>query len=109
MMLNGGVYNGKRILAPATVRMMTQNQLGLVARSSSEDDFGLGFGIVNTERSARLPAPEGSYYWAGMYATHFWVDPKNKMFGLLFRQIWPTSQWDMGDRYQSMVYQALEN
>jgi CubicO group peptidase (beta-lactamase class C family) len=28
MLLNGGEYNGKRLLSPATVRMMTSNQIG---------------------------------------------------------------------------------
>ncbi len=40
MMLNGGEYNGKRILSRNSVRMMTTNQIGDL--SLGEDKFGLG-------------------------------------------------------------------
>ena len=48
MLLNGGIYNGKRILAPRTVEMMTSNQLNF--HYNETNDFGLGFDIV-TEKA----------------------------------------------------------
>ena len=41
MMLNGGEYNGKRILSRNSVRMMTMNQIGDI--SFGNNKFGLGF------------------------------------------------------------------
>ena len=40
MMLNGGIYNGKRILSRNTIRMMTTSQLGDMQHEG--DPFGLG-------------------------------------------------------------------
>ncbi|MBD0272148.1 MAG: serine hydrolase, partial [Acetobacteraceae bacterium] len=32
----------------------------------------------------RLPA--GSYGWGGIYGTQFWVDPRNRMVGVVMTQ-----------------------
>jgi hypothetical protein len=44
MLLNGGVYNGYRIISRITVRMMGTNQIGDV--DFGDDKFGLGFSLV---------------------------------------------------------------
>ena len=43
---------------------------------AGKDKFGLGFQITMTEGKARDERSLGSYTWAGIYNTHFWVDPK---------------------------------
>jgi len=106
-MLNGGIYNGKRILSHNTVRMMTMNQIGDV--SFGNNKFGLGFGITTEKGSARLPTPEGVFEWGGMFATTYWADPKEKLIGLLYRNIYPTSYGNLGDKYKVLVYQALND
>ena len=89
MLLNGGEYNGTRLLAHNTVRMMTMNQIGEL--SLGEDKFGLGFGIV-TENGSRLsPRQAGSYAWGGAFSTSYWVDPKENMVVLIYRQMWGTN------------------
>ena len=88
-MLNGGELDGARILEPATVDLMAENQIGefeagemiTVAPDLSNDvhlfpgatnKFGLGF-LINAE-----PVPggraQGSLMWAGLYNTYFWID-----------------------------------
>jgi len=52
--------------------------------------------------------PAGSYGWDGMFASHFWVDPKNKMVIVFMRNIWPTEHWDYGDRIKPLIYQSLK-
>ncbi len=51
MLLNGGEYNGKRLLSRNTVRMMTMNQIGNI--DFGDNKFGLGFAI-ETEKVAAL-------------------------------------------------------
>ena len=106
MLLNGGQLNGKRLLARNTVRMMTMNQIGDISRGANK--FGLGFGITTERGSAIMPTPEGVYEWGGMFATTYWVDPKEKIVALLYRQIFPTSQSSLPNKFKVMVYQALE-
>jgi CubicO group peptidase (beta-lactamase class C family) len=104
MLLNSGTYNGKQILSRSTVRMMTSNNIGPAVWNG--DEFGLGFGITSQFESGSTPLNPGSYEWGGMFATTYWVDPKEGIVGLFFRNIWPTS-FDGGGRFKILTYQAL--
>jgi CubicO group peptidase (beta-lactamase class C family) len=104
MLLNGGTYNGKQILSRSTVRMMTSNNVGPTVMGG--DEFGLGFGITSQFESGSTPLNVGSFEWGGMFATTYWVDPKEGIVGLFFRNIWPTS-FDGGGRFKTLTYQAL--
>jgi CubicO group peptidase (beta-lactamase class C family) len=111
MLLNGGELSGKRILSPATIKMMTSNQIGdllMWADANKTRRFGLGFGILTeyAERTTMIPA--GSYGWDGMFASHYWTDPKSKIVVVFMRNIWPTEHWDYGDRIKPLIYQAVK-
>jgi CubicO group peptidase (beta-lactamase class C family) len=97
MMLNGGEYNGKRILSRNTVRMMTQNQIGDL--SNGVNKFGLGFGITTERGSARIPTNIGTFDWGGMFATTYWV----------FQNAYPTEHGDVGERFKILTYQAIND
>jgi len=107
MMLNGGEYNGKRILSRNTVRMMTQNQIGDL--SNGVNKFGLGFGITTERGSARIPTNIGTFDWGGMFATTYWVDPKERLVGLFFQNAYPTEHGDVGERFKVLTYQAIND
>lgn len=42
MYLNGGIYNGKRILSPTTIEIIMSNQVGGLF-SRGQKDYGLAF------------------------------------------------------------------
>lgn len=105
MLLNGGVYNNKRLLSPHTIRLMTINQLGDV--DYGVDRFGLGFNVVTERGSASSPMAEKSYDWGGIFSTKFWVDPKNKMIGLFFKQVWHDPAEESTEKFRVMTYSAL--
>lgn len=107
MMLNGGEYNGKRILSRNTVRMMTQNQIGEI--NNGVNKFGLGFGITTERGSARIPTNIGTFDWGGMFATTYWVDPKERLVGLFFQNAYPTEHGDVGERFKILTYQAIND
>lgn len=106
MMLNGGIYNGKRILSPVTVRMMTSNQFDKMPWGDTV--MGLGFGIYTKKSSARTPLSEGSYEWGGMFSSSYWVDPQQKIVAQLFINQYPNSHGEIHDKFKALVYQALE-
>jgi len=111
MLLNGGELNGKRILSPATIQIMVSNQIGellMWGDANKTRRFGLGFGILTEYAERTLMIPAGSYGWDGMFASHYWTDPKNKMVVVFMRNIWPTEHWDYGDRIKPLIYQALK-
>ena len=105
MLLNGGVYDGKRILARNTVRMMTMNQIG--DGLFGDNEFGLGFGVTSKKGSAILPAQEGTFEWGGAYSTEYWVDPKEKLVCLFYNQLWNADTDGLGEKFKVLVYQAL--
>ena len=105
MLLNEGTLNGHRILSRHSVRMMTMNQIGDLNMGNNK--FGLGFGITTEKGSAMLPTPQGVFEWGGMFATTYWVDPKEKLIGLVYRQIFPTSLRSLPDKFKVLVYAAL--
>lgn len=104
--INGGQYNGKRILSPATVNLMTQNQIGDL--NTGRNKFGLGFSITTEKEAARIPVSVGTFDWGGIFGTTYWADPKDKIVALLMTQKYPNSVWgEMQDKFKVLVYQAL--
>jgi CubicO group peptidase (beta-lactamase class C family) len=107
MLLNNGVYNGKRILSRNAVRLMTINQIGDLSRG--DDKFGLGFQIISEKGSARTPAQQGTYSWGGAFATSYWVDPKEKMVMLFYRQLQGGTHGDVVEKFRALTYQAIND
>jgi len=107
MLLNGGEYNGKRILSRNAVRMMTMNQIGDI-EYRGDDKFGLGFQIVS-EKNGNVPAQAGTFSWGGAYSTSYWVDPKEKIVMLLYRQLQRSTHGDIAEKFRALTYGALNN
>ncbi|MBC7889993.1 MAG: serine hydrolase, partial [Ferruginibacter sp.] len=105
MLLNDGKYNGKQLLGRNSVRMMTMNQIGEL--NLGVDKFGLGFQVVTERGSARTPAQAGTFSWGGAFATSYWVDPKEKMILLFYRQLQGGNHGDVVEKFRSLTYQAI--
>jgi CubicO group peptidase (beta-lactamase class C family) len=106
MMLNGGTYNGVRLLSPTSVRLMTMNQIGNL--SLGDGKFGLGFSVLTDKGSPRTPAKPGTYGWGGAFSTTYYVDPASKLVVLLYRQMWGSHMGDISGKFDVLVYQALK-
>jgi CubicO group peptidase (beta-lactamase class C family) len=106
MMLNGGAYNGHRLLKPSTVALMTQNHIGDINQGLNK--FGLGFSIVTPAGAAKTGQLVGSYEWGGAFGTDYWVDPKEKLVVLIYTQKFPHNNTpDLVPRFRKAVYAAL--
>jgi CubicO group peptidase (beta-lactamase class C family) len=87
MLLNEGELDGVRVLRAETVRQMTQNATGNMPTLRGPGwGFTLGFGIVTDPAAAKTRLPAGSYGWGGIYGTQFWIDPTNRVVGLVMTQ-----------------------
>jgi CubicO group peptidase (beta-lactamase class C family) len=106
MMLNGGMYNGHRILSKRAVEMMTSGQLnpGLFG----DDNFGLGFDITSEKSAAKGPRYAGSFSWGGYYGTTYWADPKAHLVCLFMTQQNPNTHGDVEMKFESLVYSSLK-
>jgi len=112
MLLNGGEYNGVRYLAHNTVRMMTMNQIGdlfVNVSGPTENKFGLGFSIVTEQGSRLAPNQAGTYAWGGAFSTSYWVDPKEEMICIIYRQMWGPHVGLTDKAFKPLVYQAIND
>lgn len=105
MLLNNGVYNGKRILSPRSIELMTSNQLDFPYNGS--DGFGLGFAITSAKSAAKNPRSEGSFAWGGYYGTTYWADPKRNLVCLIMTQHTPNSHGEIAQKFEALVYASL--
>ncbi len=113
MLLNGGTYNGVRLLSHNTVRMMTMNQIGDLFVNlngiTSENKFGFNFSIISENGSRLGPSQAGTYSWGGIFSTSYWVDPKENMFAIIYRQMWGPHVVDTDKAFKPLVYQAIND
>ena len=117
MMLDGGIYDGHRVLETATVKAMMSNQMDaddkflmpFMNRSGGEFGFGYGGSVeinpVSAEKDALGRYP-GQWGWGGAARTHFWVDPKNDAFGIIMLQYFGGEDPDLQARFRAL---ALEH
>ncbi len=119
MLLNGGTFQGVRILGEDTVRLMTQNQIGELSvetqrgpnpllssafpLGAGRDNFGLGFQITVADGEEGDLRSPGSYSWSGLNNTHFWVDPEKEITAVILMQVLP-----FYDETCIAVYQGFE-
>jgi CubicO group peptidase (beta-lactamase class C family) len=79
MLLQGGQFNGKRLLAPRTVEMMRTNHVNPDALKTmpSGTGWGMDFQVVMDAAAAGEAVPTGTFSWWGINGTWFWIDPVN--------------------------------
>jgi CubicO group peptidase (beta-lactamase class C family) len=118
MLRGGGALDGRRILAPTTVRFMSRNHLpqGRDIAASTADPkfttwagvgFGLGFAMTIDGTAAGSPV-DGDFYWDGAASTLFWVDPVNRLSVVFMTQLMPQGTFAFRNQLKSLVYGALE-
>ncbi|MBA4298574.1 CubicO group peptidase, beta-lactamase class C family [Algoriphagus alkaliphilus] len=107
--LNGGIYNGKRILSPHTITTIMTNQVGDLLGEGGKD-YGLAFGLVD-EKGVQLGGigSLGTFDWGGYFNTQYFADPKEKIIGLLFKQTSGAGNGDeTGWKFRQMVFALIE-
>jgi CubicO group peptidase (beta-lactamase class C family) len=111
MMVNGGELDGKRYLSRKTVELMLSNHIvGMggtpLATTGPGYGFGLGYGVRLDEGMGWAPGSKGDAMWAGAWGTSFWIDPKEKLVGILMAQS-PSNRVQTRMLYKNLVYGAL--
>src|SRR5437899_1366040 len=94
MLLNGGVFNGVRILGPMTIAMMTRPHA--VAENGSAR--GLGWDIASSFSANKGDLfPLGSFGHTGFTGTSIWTDPASDTFVIfLSNRVHPDGKGDVG-------------
>ena len=123
MLLNGGELGGTRLLAPATVALMTADHLppdiaygpqmramfgALAPVPENGIGFGLGFGVRTHAGRNPLPGSAGDFSWTGVSGTYFWIDPQQQLVAILMMQA-PIERLHYRYLMRAMVYAAIDD
>ena len=76
MMLNGGAYNGTRLLKESTVALFTKN-------TESKGTRALGWDTCGHHGSCGKYLNDNAYGHTGFTGTSLWIDPDREMFVIL--------------------------
>lgn len=106
MLLDGGSLEGRRILAPSSVALMTQDHLG-ERYGAAGTGFGLGFRVRTDVGAAGVPGSLGDYGWGGAYHSTYWVDPAEQLVVVYLTQVRPGGGLDDHARLRALVYASL--
>jgi CubicO group peptidase (beta-lactamase class C family) len=121
MVRHGGVLGNTRLLAPATVALMTSNALkpgieygplippfvDVHPSPAMGQGFGLGFAVRTEGGENPLPGSIGSFYWTGAYGTTFYIDPKQQLVVVMMVQVPLPDNITYKHALQYLVYQAM--
>jgi uncharacterized protein YbbC (DUF1343 family)/CubicO group peptidase (beta-lactamase class C family) len=75
MLLDGGAYNGRRILSPATVRLMTTPHPVPERGRQGLRTYGFDVDTAFSKNRGSLFAPDKGFGHTGFTGTSLWIDP----------------------------------
>jgi CubicO group peptidase (beta-lactamase class C family) len=105
MLANGGELNGKRLLSRKTVEMMSAAHVKdtLPGRPAGEG-YGLSVRVVTDHAVRGTMLSDGTFGWTGAQGTHFFVDPREELVGVLMVQ---TSNGEIQREFEDLVAQSV--
>jgi CubicO group peptidase (beta-lactamase class C family) len=120
MLANKGELDGKRLLAPSTVKLMASNLVPDSVKEArkfgigiyrAQPGYGFGYDVAILEEPLRLgsTAGQGTFFWDGLAGTWFWIDPTNDVVFLSMIQIrgGPAGVPNLEEYSRQLTYQAL--
>ena len=88
MLLNGGVYNGSRILSEESVKKAsTVSVPDNLNRFFPHEKWGLAMRVITDTVPGEQELPVGCYGWSGAYGCHFFIDPKRKLAAVFMKNV----------------------
>jgi CubicO group peptidase (beta-lactamase class C family) len=111
MVVNGGTDGRTRYLSRKTTEFMLSDHLvgkaGVPnATTGPGYGFGLGWGVRMYDGVGWTPGSVGDAMWAGAWGTSFWVDPRERLVGVLMAQC-PSNRIHTRMLYKNLVYGAV--
>ncbi len=105
MLASGGELNGKRLLSRKAVEMMTAaHVLDTLPGRPAGEGYGLSVRVVTNHAARGTMLSDGSFGWTGAQGTHFFVDPKEQLVGVLMVQ---TSIGEMQREFEDLAEQSI--
>jgi CubicO group peptidase (beta-lactamase class C family) len=116
MLLNGGSYNGKKIISQNSINLMTKKYSQSYPNEEFADTGKLGFYygfslfVLENPEIDNTNSTKGIYGWSGYHNTHFWIDPEKQLFAIfLSRSRQGVSNIDTQKEFRRAVYKTIMN
>ena len=107
MLASGGQWNGKRLLSPKTVELMASSFVpDTMPGREPGRAYGLSVQVITDPVKAGHRVGQGTFGWDGAYGTHFWIDPKEKIVGVMMIQVDNTTR-QLDRDFENAVMQAV--
>ena len=114
MLLNGGSYDGKKIISQNSINLMTKKYSQSYPNEEFSDSSKLGFYygfslfVLENPEIDDTNSSKGIFGWSGYHNTHFWIDPEKKLFALfLSRSRQGVSNTDTQKEFRRAVYKSI--
>ncbi|MFV2089601.1 MAG: serine hydrolase domain-containing protein [Pseudomonadales bacterium] len=110
MIVNGGSWQGIRILKAETLELMRSNQLSAGVEvnfpmwSMPGTVFGLGFALKESVSADEPAMMKDEYHWGGMAGTHSWMAPGAEISGMCMTQRMPGFWHPFSHEFKAMAY-----
>ena len=105
MLAGGGEMNGKRLLSRKTVEMMrAAHVLDTLPGRPAGEGYGLSVRVVTNHAARGTMLSDGTFGWTGAQGTHFFVDPKEELVGVLMVQ---TPNGEIQRDFEDLVAQSV--
>jgi CubicO group peptidase (beta-lactamase class C family) len=109
MYLNGGEYNGTRLLSRTTVQSIMGNHIKDLWGDGGSY-YGLAFGVVDQKgQDQGGRGSVGTFDWGGYFNTQYFADPKEKVIGILMKQTSGVPGDDTGWKFRQLVFQSIDD
>ena len=116
MLLNGGSYNGKKIISQNSINLITKKYSQSYPNEEFADTRKLGFYygfslfVLENPEIDNTNSTKGIYGWSGYHNTHFWIDPEKQLFAIfLSRSRQGVSNIDTQKEFRRAVYKTIMN
>lgn len=116
MLVDGGEVDGTRLLSPKTVELFSINHcpgsalpFSFVEGSLYHNGYGysLGTRVLMDVSQSGMVGSVGEFGWDGAYSTYFWIDPREKIYGILMLQHSPNAYYPIHPQFKQLTYQAM--
>jgi CubicO group peptidase (beta-lactamase class C family) len=108
MLLNGGEFDGVRLLGRKTVELMTANHTGTLHTATAPGyGFGLGVQVVTDVGATAQLGSIGTYGWGGAQGTIMFNDPVEQIAAAMMIQLRPYAHLNIRRDFRTLTYQAL--
>lgn len=110
MLLNKGIYNGKKLLQESSVKAMYKNYLRKDMHPFDNKSFGFGFNVqvVINQQARQIPGSVGTYDWGGSAGTRFIINPQQELVGIFMTQLLDNRSLKLDAKFREIMYKIIE-